>query len=1119
MRRTDLLKTFGLLIVVLLLSLRCSAQATSAELSGVVQDASGAVVPGAHVTANNIATNIAHSTISEKNGEYVLTQLPPGDYTVTVEAPGFSKLEQTNLSLQVNQQARLNLTLKVGQQSETVEVASSAPLLEAESSSVGTVIGQQSVNQLPLNGRNFTQLATLSPGVTGVGQSATGTIESGTRPDDKRPASEIFSNGNREGDNNFLFDGTDDNERLTLSIVVRPPVEGVREFKIQTNLYSADIGRNSGAVIDVITKSGTNQLHGSVFEYLRNSYVDARSYFNKVGSAFPSFRLNQFGGSIGGPVVIPKVYDGRNRTFFFADYEGFRNTTQSFVLGNVPTLRMRSGDFSEVETVAGVPNIYDPTTTRPNPAVPGGFIRDPFPLNFIPVGKRDAIAVKMLNAYPIPTSTARFNNYSSNLIQSNNANSFDVRGDEQLTSKDIFFGRYSMQNTKNFAPSTYPTTTIPGISTPVDLSDEASFAGTSSTPTQQVALGYTRVFTPTIVNDFRFGFSRYRLDYVPIDFVPNGQLGNQLGVPNSNVTPREQNLPIFSPSTYLGVGQTRSLPLYRRENTFQEFDNLVWTRSSHTLKFGADFRRRQLTIYQTNQGNGRFNFSPALTDSRNPAGAGGDSAASMMLGFPTLIAHDYTFPFPGIRMNEYGLYVADDWRMTKKLTLNYGLRWDYFSPPSEEENRWSNFNPTTGVMDVAGRNGVSITADVLPFRKDFGPRFGFAYQALDKTVLRGGFGVFYNASGSEALNMRLARNIPYGLTSSVSPGDITPGTTVSQGFPALPTVNFTLADNPTGAQSSIAPSFRPSYAEQFNLGVEQEFPQLNMVLKISGVGNLGRRLFNTYNINQAIPGATALNSRRPLFGINPNVSDVNYAASNGLAEYYALQVVADKRLSHGVNVQLGYAWSHAIDDVPLEFSGGDAGPTPQDPRFLRAERSNSIIDQRQRLTLTYLWMLPFGKGQPFLDRGGPVNWILGGWQTNGLLFSQSGLYFSPVLGTSTTNTGTLSRPNITGTVTYPRTLTNWFSASAFSTPAQYTYGNAGRNSLIGPGRTNFDTSIFKSFPVHDQMLFQFRFEAFNVFNHPQFGYPNATVGTAQVGSITSVVGTPRNLQASLRFEF
>jgi hypothetical protein len=1095
------------------MSLRSEAQATSAEISGSIADASGAVVPGVTVTATNVETSTAQSTKSETNGDYVLTNLRPGTYTLTAEAAGFSKLVQIGLHLQVNQQVRLDLTLKVGQASETVEVSTRAPLLESESSSIGTVVNQQMVNQLPLNGRNFTQLATLSPGVTGVGSSATGTIQSGTRPDDKRPGSEIFSNGNREGDNNFLYDGVDDNERLTLSVVLRPAVEAVREFKIQTNLYSADIGRNSGAVIDVISKSGTNQLHGSAFEFIRNSAVDSRTYFNKAGTAFPSLKLNQFGGSFGGPIVIPHVYNGRNKTFFFVDYEGSRRSTQAFLLGNVPTVRMRNGDFGETST------IYDPTTTRANPNVPGGFLRTPFANNIIPVGRRDPIAMKMLNAYPLPTGPGRLNNYSSSQSLITNSDSGDVRVDEQLTQKDILFARYSIQKSLAVSPSTYPETTIPGVSTPVHLSDEASFAGSSSAPVQHVATSYTRVFTPTIVNDFRFGFSRYRLDYVPVDFVENGGLGNQLGVPNSNVTPREQNLPIFSPSTYLGIGQTRSLPLYRRENTFQELDNLTWTHNSHTLKFGADFRRRQLTIYQTNQGNGRFNFSAALTDSRNPAGTGGDSIASMMLGLPTLIAHDYTFPFPGIRLNEYGFYAADDWRITKKLTLNYGIRWDYFSPPSEAHDQWSNFNPTTGKMDIAHRNGVSLTSDVLPWKKGFGPRVGFAYKVYESTVIRGGVGLFYNASGSESVNMRLARNVPFGLTISNSQSDITPGGTISQGFPAAPTVNYAQADNPSGAQSSVDPHFRPGYAEQFNLGVEQEFPQLDMVLKVVGVGNLGRALYLPYNANQAIPGATALNTRRPLYSINPSLSDVTYATSRGSANYYALQVTLDKRISHGVNFLMGYAWAHSIDNVPLEFGGGATGSTPQDPRFLSAERSNSVIDQRQRLTLSYLWMLPFGKGRKFMTQGGPLEWVLGGWQTNGIFFTQTGLYFSPVLAVSTTNTGTGSRPNKVGDVRYPKTLTNWFSPSAFSTPAQYTYGNAGRNSLIGPGRTNFDMSLLKTFPIHEQMLFQFRFEAFNIFNHPQFGYPNANIGTTQAGQITSIVGTARNLQASLRFQF
>jgi len=1114
-------------IFILLFVLRSGAQTTTATLVGTVQDPTGAVIPEARVSATNVATNEARTTASQKNGEYQLNQLPPGTYTISVDAAGFSKLVQTGVTLQVNQSSRLNLTLKIGQQTETVEVSGHPALLDSESSSVGTVVGEKLVNELPLNGRNFVQLATLSPGVTGVGTSATGTIQGGSRPDDKRAGSEIFANGNREGDNNFLIDGTDDNERLTLSLVLRPGVDAVREFKIQTSNYSAETGRNSGAVINVITKSGTNQLHGTLFEYIRNSAVDARSYFNKVGTAFPSFRLNQFGGSVGAPIVIPHLYHGKDHTFFFADYEGFRNSTQSFILGTVPTLLMRQGNFSETNP------IYDPLTTLIVAGSPT--IRTQFAGNLIPLNRRDPIATEMINAYPLPTTAALTNNYTRSAIQTNTYNQGDIRVDEQLSDKNVFFARYSVQNTLNIAPSTYPVTTIPGVSTPVHLSDEGSFAGSSSTPTQQAAIGYTRVVSPNIVNSFLAGFSRYRLDYVPVDYVPNGNLGTQLGILNSNVTPREQNLPIFSPANYLGVGQTRSLPLYRRENTFQELDNLLWTKGTHTLKFGVDFRRRQLTIYQTNQGNGRFNFSSALTDARGTpgiTGSTGNSMASFMLGYGTVISHDYTFQFPGIRMNEVGAYVADEWRVTKNLTVNYGLRWDYFSPPDEVENRWSNFNMTTGNMDVAGVNGVGVTTGVMPFRKDFGPRLGFDYQIFSKTVIQGGYGVFYNATGSEAVNMRLDRNTPFGATLVESPGDVTPGTTVSQGFPTVapynflgpnPTVNLASAINPKGAQSAVDPNFRPSYAEQFNLGIQQEVTPLDLVVKVTGVGNLGRRLYNAADANQPIPDlpgvTTPLNNRRPFFAINPNLSSVTNATTQGLGEYYALQVVVDKRLGHGVNALLGYAWSHAIDDVALEFGGGDAGPSPQDPRFLRNERSNSSIDQRQRLTLSYLWAFPFGKGQRFLNHGGISNFVLGGWQTNGILLTQTGLYFSPVLNTSTTNTGTSSRPNQTGRVTYPKTLTNWFSPSAFSSPAISTYGNAGRNSLIGPGRTNFDASLLKNFPVHKAMNFQFRFEAFNVFNHPQFGYPNSTIGFSQVGRITSTVGTPRNLQASLRFEF
>jgi hypothetical protein len=1084
-----------------------SAQVASAEIRGQILDSTGGLVGSAKVVATNAQTNVARQTNSDASGNYVITLLPPGDYIVSVEAPGFRKLVQSGLSLQINQQARVDLTLQLGQISETMEVSAQAPLLQSEASSIGTVVSEKLVNQLPLNGRNFIQLATLSPGVNGVGFSAGGTIMSGTRPDDRRPGTEIFSNGNREGSNNFLYDGIDDNERLTLSIVLRPAVEAVREFKIQTNMYSADVGRNSGAVVDVITKSGTNSFHGSAFEFLRNSAMDSRSFFSPKGTAFPSFRLNQFGFSLGGPVVIPKIYNGKNRTFFFVDYEGYRRDSQQLLLGNIPTLKMRNGDFTEAAA------IYDPLTTR---ASGNGFTRDQFPGNLIPANRWDPISVKMINAYPTPTSTARFNNYLANLVQNQQWNQGDVRIDHQLTPKDNFFARWSIQNTETRVPSSYPPVNIPGIAFPVNLGDEGSFAGTSFSPDQHAVASYSKVITPTFINELRVGMNRFRLDYTADQFAPGAGLGNKLGVPNSNVTPLEQNLPIFSPSSYIGTGQTRSLPIFRRENTFQYIDNMTYIKGAHTLKWGVDFRRRQLTIYQTNQGNGRFNFSPAFTDSR--AGSGGDSMASFLLGYANSIVHDYTLNWPGERGSELGLFFADDWHVTKKLTLNLGLRWDYYSPYSEVANRWANFNLATAKIDIAGQNGVDKYAGVKPYYKNFGPRFGFAYQVMPRTVIRGGFGIFYNPTGSEGGSMRLFRQLPFGSTINVSPGDINVGPRVSDGFAPLQPVNFSVAANPFGSMFAVDPHFRPSYAEQFNLTAEHEIAPWAMVVKAALVGNLGKHLYNTYNANQPIPGPAALNTRRPLYATAPLIGDVSYFTVDGLSNYYALQMTVDKRLTKGLTGLLGYTWSHAIDNVPLEFGGGSAGPLPQDPRNLRAERGNSIIDLRHRLTVSYLYRFPIGKGQSFLNRGGVSDWVLGGWQTNGILAVQTGLPFSAVLQTSTTN-GTGSRPNVNGTGNDPHTLQRWFDPTPFSSPAPYTYGNAGRNILFGPGRWNWDMSLFKNFTIKDEMRFELRAEAFNVFNHPQFGMPNASIGNAQVGVITSTVGTPRQLQLGLRFQF
>src|SRR6516164_9383248 len=481
------------------------AQTATAELSGNVTDSSGAVVANAKVTATNAATGISRGTTTGPTGAYVFTILQPGVYNLTVEASGFRKTIQNNVELQVNQRAEINVQMQVGQITETIEVSGTPELLEAQSSTLGTVVNTQLTAELPLNGRNFVQLATLSPGVNGTGYSVSGTIMSGTRPDDRRPGTEIFSNGNREGSNDFLFDGLDDNDRLTLSIVYRPGVDAIKEFKVQTNLFSADQGRNSGAVVDVVTKSGTNAWHGSVFEFLRNSAMDARSFFNTRGTAFPSFRYNQFGGSLGGPVELPKLYHGKNKTFFFVDYEGFRRNQQQLAVVTVPTAASRAGDFSTFTN-----RIFDPATT----SVSGtSYTRTPFPGNLIPANRFDPVTVKMVNAYPLPLTPGLTNNYTTNLNQLQNWDQGDVRVDHQIRSNDQFFARFAIQNTDTIVPPSYPAASIAGIPHPVLLGDEASFAGTSSNPVLHAVADYTHIFSPALINDLRVGFNRFKVDY------------------------------------------------------------------------------------------------------------------------------------------------------------------------------------------------------------------------------------------------------------------------------------------------------------------------------------------------------------------------------------------------------------------------------------------------------------------------------------------------------------------------------------------------------------------------------------------------------------------------------
>jgi Carboxypeptidase regulatory-like domain/TonB dependent receptor len=1098
------------LLLVLLAAISAAGQVTTAELVGSVTDPSGSAIARAKVTAVNTGTGLSHEAVTDNGGNYLITLLPPGAYNLSVEAAGFRQMVQNNVTMEVSQRARVDFKMQIGQISETVEVAATAPLLESQSSTLGNVVTERLVTDLPLNGRNFVTLATVTPGVNGTGFSTAGTIMSGTRPDDRRPGSELFSNGGREGDNNFLYDGIDNNERLTISIVLRPAVEAVHEFKVQTNLYAADVGRNSGAVVDVITKSGTNQPHGSSFEFLRNSGMDARSFFNKAGTPFPAFRYNQFGFTFGGPVLLPHVYNGKNHTFFFVDYEGFRRSSLSTIVASVPTAAVRTGNF------AGLNAVFDPLSTVPTG---GSYTRTRFANDQIPLNRFDPVALKLINAYPTPQTAAAFNNYISNLRQTQSWNQGDVRVDHQFTPSNSFFARWAFQRTSTVVPNTFPAVPVAGISQPVSLGNEDSFAGTSFSPDQHAVADYVHIFSPRVVNDLRVGFTRFLLDYAAEGAVNGGTLGNQLGVPNSNTNPLQSNIPIFSPTNFTGIGQSRSLPIYRRENTFQYVDGMTWTRGRHTLKFGVDIRRRLITEYQTNRGNGRFNFSPGFTALPGLSGSG-NSMASFALGYASLIEQDFTLAWPGMRGIESGLYLADDWRVSSKLTFNIGMRWEYYSPYSEVANRWSNFDAATGTILVAGFNGVSNTAGVRRNFRDFAPRFGFAYQLTQRTVVRGGYGIFFNPNGTGGAALRLDRHPPFGPIYSVSPGDEFVATRISDGFPRAPVPNFDGLSNPSGSAIGVIPTFRSAYAQQFNLTVEREIAPANLLIKAAYVGNLGRRLGTTYNLNQPVPGPGATSPRRPFYGLRPNLADVTYQVSDGLSNYNAFQLTLEKRVSQGLSALLGYTWSHSIDNTGTEFGGGTG--TPQDPRFRSLDRANSASDLRHRFTLAYTYSLPVGKGRRFVNHSGVGDLVLGGWQTNGFVTIQTGLPFTPGLQTTTVNTGTGSRPNRIASGSLPsgqRSIDRWFDVTAFTTPAPFTYGNSGRDILFGPGRVNFDMSLFKEFPLRETVKLQFRAESFNIFNTPQFGLPNGSIGSAQAPVISSIVGNPRQLQLALVLRF
>lgn len=1095
------------ILCVLLATINADAQVERASLTGTVTDISGAVLADASVKVTNEATNVTETLNTDQTGNYRLSNLPPGSYTVEVSKAGFQRRLARNVVLQVAQEARLDVQMQLGAVDQAVEVTAATPLLQTEGSTVGQVIDTKPIEMLPLNGRNIVQLAVLAPGVSGLTYAQSGTINSGLRPDELRPGgTTLLANGARDSSNQLLLDGVDNTEMISQTFVVRPPVEGLQEFKVITNNAGAEYGRAGGAVLVTSTRSGGNDFHGSAFEYLRNSSLDAKNFFDRADQPIPAYQLNQFGGSLGGRII-------RNKTFFFADYEGYREKLGQTKVITVPTAAEKMGNFSGIARNG----IFDPLSTTA--VTTGGatvYTRTRFPNDIIPVSRFDPLAARIVALYPNPQNSSLVNNYIANPQKISNLDRGDIRIDHQLASRQNLFGRYSIDNSDLHVPNTFDTR-IGG--------NEDSFAGPDTVRGQNGVLGYNHVVTPNVIGEYRFGFTKFRQFLLPETLTD--PVWSQ--IPGRDTSdPFQPSAPIISPSGYVGLGNARSEALIRREHMFENVGNISWQHGRHAFRFGFDIRNRLVSETASPPGQsafGRFTFTSGFTNNPSSTSGTGDAIASMLLGFPSTTVRDFFIPGTAhVRTNEFNFYARDEWRVTTKLTLNLGIHYEINTPFTEDNNFWVNWDPVTAKLLIAGQN-ASSTANVNTDYRAIAPRVGIAWQLDPKTVVRTGYGIFYDPQGNYGTTIRQFRQQPFDLVFTTSPGDLFPGNTVSQGIPKRSDFPPTDPNNPTATIpnatiTAIDPNFRNAMMQQFNFGVQRELTK-SSVITATYVGSLGSHLAWNFPINTPQPGPGAINPRRPYYAQLPNITNINYWESAGNSEFQSLQVVFEKRYSSGLYFNANWVWSHSLDNAP--WDGGSGGL--QNPYNRRADWGNSNNDVRHRLNVFATYELPFGNGKRWLSGTDAFSrYIVGGWEVDGIIAAQSGLPFT-VLAPSATNNGTSSRADVvSGVNPYPdnQTLQQWFNPAAFSVPAAscYCYGNAGRDILTGPRAFNVDLTAAKRFALGEARYISFRAEFFNALNHPQFQIPgNTTAGSNGVGSISATARPSRQIQFALRFMF
>lgn len=1129
MRMRSILLMLGSLAMLSVMAAAGKAQ-TSGEITGLITDSSGAAVTGATVSVVSQATGAVRRAITNNDGIYSFPSLQPGDYELKVEQQGFKSAVRGNIQLQVQQTARIDIILEVGSVGETVTVSGGVSLLSTESSSAGTVIENKRIVDLPLNGRNFLQLVATAPNVS-FGFANAG--QAGSRQGGIRASQNISVAGQRSYFNRFTIDGVENTDVNFNTPILLPSIDALQEFKVQTGIFPAEFGRAS-TQINVSTKSGTREYHGALFEFLRNDYFDARIYdFTGVrpkDAPKEPFKWNQYGFVLGGPVWLPKklfgplAYENRERIFFLTNFESFRQRQTARGRYSLPPTAWRSGDFSALSNP-----IFDPLTGLQ------------FTGNKIPLNRIHPTSANLLEFYPAPNlnPTALGVNHEQPQGGLIDRDQFIGRGDFIESDKSSWSGRY-------------------GWTDEVQLTPGLKLNGTKIlTTARQVMVSNTRTLTSTIVNEARFGYNSF-FNSLGRELAGSRDVVTELGIPGVNSAPAiAWGIPSIAIQGFSGFGDDTEGPYVNTNKTFQFIDNLSWTRGSHSFRFGGEIRWDQYNQVGNQFARGGFGFESNVTSNRGASGTG-NGFADFLLGYCKRCEVSVSLATAEFRARTQYYYIDDSWKVTPKLTINMGLRYEYSPPWRDDLNRLVNIHVpyadnTPNVADLSrhptfirmgsgdfyegltlrfnpaikvardGRLGDRLVNDD---KNDFAPRFGVAWSPTNKWTIRFGGGGFYSQdTGNPRFDM--ARNLAGRRRDEATPTD----RDLTWSAPFRNLGGTVLISNPYVLGNTFGR--RTPYVIQYMLSIQRELKN-NLLLEINYLGSVGRKLESLRAFNESIPGAVgSVLSRAPY----PEFGRIQMVDGSGKSNYSGASIKLEKRLSNGLSFVSGYTWSKSIDNASAIRSHDGDTLFPQNSYDLAAERALSSFHTSHRAVNSVLYQLPIGKGQRFMDVGGVANVLLGGWEFGTLLNIQTGFPLTITSGRDVSNTGAgFDRPNnVAGQVATldrdARTINRWFNTDAFVIQPFGTHGNVGRNTIMSPGIIQWDASLLKSFRFAESKNLQFRFEAFNAANHPNWGNPGTgqpkeiradgtvVAANANFGKITGMRGAMRQLQFGLKLIF